>query len=72
MAIALNRYKGIRAGLCWEEEIAQLVRAHNDANILILPGRYISEAEAKLCITAFLETPFEGGRHQCRIDKLES
>ena len=72
MAIALNRYKGIRAGLCWEEEIAQLVRAHNDANILVLPGRYISEAEAKLCITAFLETPFEGGRHQIRIDKLES
>ena len=72
MAIALNRYKGIRAGLCWEEEIAQLVRAHNDANILVLPGRYISEAEAKLCITAFLETPFEGGRHQSRIDKIES
>jgi len=72
MAIALNRYKGIRAGLCWEEEIAQLVRAHNDANILVLPGRYISEEEAKLCITAFLETPFEGGRHQNRIDKIES
>lgn len=71
MAITLNKHKGIRAGLCWEEEIAQLVRAHNDANILVLPGRYISEAETKLCVDAFLETPFEGGRHQVRIDKIE-
>ncbi len=71
MAMALNRHKGIRAALCWEEEIAQLARAHNDANILVMPGRYISEAEAKLCVVAFLETPFEGGRHQGRIDKIE-
>ena len=71
MAITLNRHKGIRAGLCWEEEIAQLVRAHNDANILVLPGRYISETEAKLCVDAFFETPFEGGRHQNRLDKIE-
>ena len=71
MAITLNKHKGIRAGLCWEEEIAQLVRAHNDANILVLPGRYISEAEAKLCVIAFFETPFEEGRHQVRVDKIE-
>jgi len=71
MAIALNRHKGIRAGLCWEEEVAQLVRAHNNANVMVLPGRYISETEVELCITAFLETPFEGGRHQGRIDKIE-
>ena len=71
MAITLNRYKGIRAGLCWEEEVAQLVRAHNNANIMVLPGRYISEAEAKLCVTAFLETTFEGGRHQDRINKMD-
>ena len=72
MAIALNRYKGIRAGLCWEEEVAQLVRAHNNANVLVLPGRYIAEAEAKLCINAFIETPFEAGRHQNRLDKIEN
>ncbi len=71
MAITLNRYKGIRAGLCWEEEVAQLVRAHNNANVMVLPGRYISEAEAKLCVEAFIETPFEGGRHQGRIDKMD-
>ena len=71
MAITLNRHNGIRAGLCWEEEVAQLVRAHNDANVMVLPGRYISEAEAKLCVIAFLETPFEGGRHQGRIDKMD-
>jgi len=70
IAMTLNKHKGIRAALCWEEEIAQLARAHNDANILVLPGRYISEAEAKLCINAFLEVPFEGGRHQGRIDKM--
>ena len=70
MAMTMNKYKGIRAGLCWEEEIAQLIRAHNDANILVLPGRYISEADAKLCVEAFFETPFEGGRHQVRVDKI--
>ena len=70
IAMTLNKHKDIRAALCWEEEIAQLARAHNDANILVLPGRYISEAEAKLCINAFLEVPFEGGRHQGRIDKM--
>ena len=71
MAIALNRHKGIRAALCWEEEIAQMARAHNDTNILVLPGRYIPEAEAKLCVDAFFEVPFEGGRHQNRIEKIE-
>ena len=71
MAMTLNKHKGIRAGLCWEEEIAQLVKAHNNANVMVLPGRYITEAEAKLCVNAFLETPFEGGRHQVRLDKME-
>jgi len=71
MAMTLNKHKGIRAGLCWEEEIAQLTRAHNDANLLVLPGRYISKTDAELCINAFFETPFEGGRHQARIDKIE-
>ena len=71
MSIVLNRHKGVRAALCWEEEIAQLARAHNNANVLVLPGRYISEAEAKLCVDAFLKDPFEGGRHQIRIEKIE-
>jgi len=71
IAMTLNKHKGIRAALCWEEEIAQLARAHNDANILVLPGRYIAENETKICIDAFLETPFEGGRHQERINKMD-
>ena len=71
MAMTLNKHKGVRAGLCWEEEIAQLVKAHNNANVMVLPGRYITEAEAKLCVNAFLETPFAGGRHQARLDKME-
>ncbi len=71
MAMALNRHKGVRAALCWEREIAQMARAHNNANILVLPGRYIPEREAELCMDAFFEVPFEGGRHQKRIEKIE-
>ena len=71
MAMALNRHNGVRAALCWEEEIVQLARSHNNANIMVLPGRYISEEDANLCIDAFLEAPFEGGRHQNRIDKID-
>ncbi len=70
IAMTLNKHQGIRAAICWEEEVAQLCKAHNDANILVLPGRYISKEEAKLCVIAFLEVPFEGGRHQRRIDKI--
>ncbi|MCL1934108.1 MAG: ribose 5-phosphate isomerase B [Candidatus Azobacteroides sp.] len=69
--MTVNKHKGIRAALCWNEEIARLARAHNDANILTLPGRFISFELAEKIITAFLDTPFEGGRHQCRVDAID-
>lgn len=70
IAMTLNKHQGIRAALCWEEEIARLAREHNDANILVMPGRFISQAEATLVVEAFLNTPFEGGRHIRRIEKI--
>jgi ribose 5-phosphate isomerase B len=65
-----NKHKGIRAALCWNVEIASLARLHNDANILTLPGRFVSEEFAKEIVTVYLSTAFEGGRHQARIDKI--
>ena len=65
-----NKHQGIRSALCWNEDISRLARAHNDANICALPGRFISEAEAELIVRTFLETSFEGGRHKRRIDKI--
>ena len=65
-----NKHSGIRSALCWKEEIAELARLHNDANILALPARYISEDEAKKTVTKFLNTPFEGGRHSQRVNKI--
>ena len=65
-----NKHPGIRSALCWNEEISRLARAHNDANICALPGRFISESEAYLIVKTFLNTSFEGGRHQTRIDKI--
>jgi ribose 5-phosphate isomerase B len=70
VCMTANKYPGIRAALCWNTELARLARAHNDANILCLPGRYISENEALSSIKAFLTTDFEGGRHQARIGKI--
>ncbi|MDR0414789.1 MAG: ribose 5-phosphate isomerase B [Prevotellaceae bacterium] len=70
MAIALNRHRGVRAGLCWNAEVASLVRRHNDANVCVLPARFVSEAEAIEMVKTFLDAAFEGGRHQCRIDKI--
>jgi len=70
MSMALNKHQGIRAAICWNYEIARLSRAHNDANILILPARYISQTELKEIIAIFLSTPFSGGRHQQRIEKI--
>ncbi|KAA6350301.1 ribose-5-phosphate isomerase B [termite gut metagenome] len=68
--ITLNKHQGIRAALCWIEEIARLARQHNDANILVMPARFISTDEANKVISAFLSAKFEGGRHQQRIDKI--
>lgn len=65
-----NKHQGIRSALCWNEEISRLARAHNDANICALPGRFVSESEAYLIVKTFLETTFEGGRHKRRIDKI--
>ncbi|MDI9340045.1 MAG: ribose 5-phosphate isomerase B [Sediminibacterium sp.] len=69
--MAANKHKGIRAALCWNAEIAGLARQHNDANILTLPGRYISLEEAKKCVDVFLSESFEGGRHQGRVEKID-
>lgn len=69
--MSANKHKGIRAALCWNAEIAALARQHNDANILVLPARYISVEEAKKCVDAFLKESFEGGRHQARVEKID-
>ena len=65
-----NKHQGIRSALCWKKEIAELARQHNNANIITLPARFISEEEAIEMVDVFLDTEFEGGRHQNRIDKI--
>ena len=71
MAIVLNKYPHVRAGLCWNKEVAGLISAHNKANVLVLPARFLTETEAVEIIDSYLDTPFEEGRHQQRIDKIE-
>ena len=66
-----NHHHGVRAALCWNEEIARLARQHNDANILALPGRFVSNELAWEMVEVFLNTKFEGGRHERRIAKIE-
>ena len=68
--MAANKHAGIRSALCWNREIAQLAKAHNNANIIALPARFISKDLAISCIEDFIKTPFEGGRHQDRIVKI--
>ena len=70
VAMAANKHEKIRAAIAWKNEIAELARTHNDANIICLPARYISVDEAKEMVDTFLNTPFEGGRHQRRVDKI--
>jgi ribose 5-phosphate isomerase B len=70
MAIAANRDKDVRAGLAFKPEIAKLMRQHNDANVLVLPGRFINVQEALNCVDNFLSTKYEYGRHNKRIKKL--
>ena len=65
-----NKHQGIRAALCWMPEIARLARAHNDANVLDIPARFVSQETALEMVDIFLSEPFEGGRHQRRIDKI--
>lgn len=71
MAITLNRHKGVRAGLCWRPEIAELIRQHNDANVLVMPGRFVENKVAEKIMDAFFKASFEGGRHQRRVEKIE-
>ena len=70
VCMTANKHQGIRAALCWNEELAMLARQHNNANVLCIPSRFVSLDEAKKMVTAFLATPFEGGRHQKRVDKI--
>ncbi|ERI83798.1 ribose-5-phosphate isomerase B [Bacteroides pyogenes F0041] len=70
ISMTLNKHQGIRAALCWNEEIARLARLHNDANVLVMPGRFLDTAEADKILTAFFAADFEGGRHQRRVDKI--
>ena len=70
MAMTLNKHQGIRAGLAWNSEIGRLVKAHNNANVLVLPARFISYRMAQHIVRTWLETPFEGGRHLRRIGKI--
>jgi ribose 5-phosphate isomerase B len=70
MAITLNKHQGIRAGLAWCSEVGRLVKAHNNANVLVLPARFIPYRIASNIVRTWLDTAFEGGRHQRRIDKM--
>lgn len=70
IAMTLNKHQGIRAALCWQPEIAALAKQHNNANILVMPARFVSEHEAQRILDAYLDAVFEGGRHQRRIDKI--
>ena len=70
ISMTANKHQGVRSALCWKKEIAELARQHNDANILTLPARFISEAEAMEMVDVFFSTEFEGGRHQGRVNKI--
>ena len=70
MTMCLNKHQSIRAGLAWCAEIAHMIRQHNDANVLVMPGRFIDNNTAGLIMSEFFKTTFEGGRHQKRIDKI--
>lgn len=71
IGMTANKHAGIRAALCWKPEIAALARQHNNANILVLPARFITEEDAFDVVKTFFSTPFEGGRHQRRVEKID-
>src|SRR2546430_12032845 len=71
MSYVANRYPRVRAAVAWSPEIAELSRRHNDANVLALPARFLSEDQARQIHQTWLDTPFEGGRHERRIEKIE-
>ena len=70
ISITLNKHQSIRAALCWIPEIAHLARQHNDANVLVMPGRFITSEEADAIVDEYLSTDFEGGRHARRVAKI--
>ncbi|RPD46010.1 ribose 5-phosphate isomerase B [Paracnuella aquatica] len=70
VAITANKHQGIRAAIAWQEDIAQLARQHNNANIICIPARFIPTPEAEAIVNAFATTPFEGGRHATRVGKM--
>lgn len=70
ISMTLNKHQSIRAGLCWIPEIAHLIRQHNDANVLVMPGRFIDNDMARKIMDEYLNTEFEGGRHQARINAI--
>lgn len=70
ISMTLNKHQGIRAGLAWIPEIAHMMRQHNDANVLVMPGRYIDNDTARKVMDEFFQTEFEGGRHERRINKI--
>ena len=70
VAITANKHQGVRAGLCWNKDVAKLVRQHNNANIICIPARFVSLELAIDMINIFMQTAFEGGRHQTRVDKI--
>lgn len=72
VAITANKHQGIRAAICWETELAALARQHNNANIVCIPARFISLKEAESIVKTFLNTAFEGGRHEARVSKINN
>jgi ribose 5-phosphate isomerase B len=70
VAISANKHQGIRAAICWGEELAELARKHNDANIICIPARFVRDGDAEKMLDVFMNTTFEGGRHQTRVDKI--
>lgn len=70
VCITANKHQGVRAAIAWEPELARLARQHNDANIICVPARFVSEEQARAIVQDFLQTAFEGGRHQNRVDKI--
>ena len=71
MSYAANRHAGVRAAVAWNPEVAKLARLHNDSNVLVLPARFLTPEQGIAILDAWLETPFEGGRHARRVDKID-
>ncbi|HMG66676.1 MAG TPA: ribose 5-phosphate isomerase B [Chitinophagaceae bacterium] len=70
VAITANKHKGVRAAICWGEELAQLSRLHNNANVICIPARFVREGDAEKMVEVFMNTEFEGGRHELRVEKI--